>query len=169
MGRQGTRDDDVARPTLDHVRQHVVHILHHDVDIQVRHPVDSPSVGIDQVAADVRTRIGMQDVELAYLLQDSRQQRSAVLRVEQVDDQRDHCVAVLVTEHLQRCLVAVDHHHARACGQHRLGASQSDARRSPGHDGNLAFEFSCHRSLSLLGAVLLAPADRIAPNGGLPT
>ncbi len=68
MGRQGTRDDDVARPTLDHVRQHVVHILHHDVDIQVQHPVDSPSVGIDQVAADVRTRICMQDVELACLL-----------------------------------------------------------------------------------------------------
>src|SRR3981081_1420372 len=71
---------------------------------------------------------------------------------------------------LQPALTAassLDHHHARASGQHRLGASQSDARRSPGHNGNLAFQFSCHRSLSLLGAVLLAPADRIAPNGGV--
>ena len=147
MGRQGTRDDDVARPTLDHVRQHVVDILHHDVDIQVQHPVDGPSVGIDQVAAEVRTRICVQDVELACLLQNSRQQRSAVRWVEQVDDQRDHCVAVLVAERLKRCLVAVDHHHARACGQHRLGTSQSDARRSPGHGGNLAFQFSRHRPL----------------------
>ena len=65
-----------------------MHILHHDVDIQVQHPVDSPGVGIDQVAADIGTRICMQDVELACLLQDSRQQRSAALRVEQVDDQR---------------------------------------------------------------------------------
>src|SRR5271166_6252710 len=94
----------------------------------------------------------MQDVELACLLQDSRQQRIAVLRVEQVDDKRDHCDAVLVAERLQRCLVAVDHHHARACGQHRLGASQSDSRRSPGHDDNLAFQFSCHRSLSCSAA-----------------
>ena len=68
MGRQGTRDDDVARPTLDHVRQHAVHILNHDIDIQVQHLVDSPSVGIDQVAADVRTCICMQDVELTCLL-----------------------------------------------------------------------------------------------------
>src|SRR3954451_541847 len=85
----------------------------------------------------------MQDVELACLLQDSRQQRSAVLRVEQVDDQRDHCVAVLVAERLQRGLVAVDHHHARACRQHRLGASQSDARRSPRHDSNLVLQLHC--------------------------
>jgi hypothetical protein len=72
MGRQGTRNDDVARPTLDHVRQHVVHILHHDVDVQVQHPVYSPCVGIDQVAANIRSRIGVQDVELACLLQNSR-------------------------------------------------------------------------------------------------
>ena len=45
-----------------------MHILHHDVDIQVQHSVDSPSVGIDQVAADVGTRIRMQDVELSRLL-----------------------------------------------------------------------------------------------------
>jgi len=76
----------------------------------------------------------------------STNQRSAVLRVEQVDDQRDHGIAVLVAECLQRCLVAVDHHHARACGQYRLGTSQSDRRRSPGHGGNLAFQFSRHRS-----------------------
>jgi hypothetical protein len=86
MSRQRTRDDDVARPALDHVRKHVVHVLHHDVDIQVQHPVNSPSVGDDQVAADVSARIGVQDIELACLLQDSRLQRSAVLRVEQVDE-----------------------------------------------------------------------------------
>jgi hypothetical protein len=68
MGRQRTRDDDVTHPTLDHVRQHVVHILHHNVDIQVQHPVDIPSVCIDQVAANVRTRIRMQNVDLASLL-----------------------------------------------------------------------------------------------------
>ena len=45
-----------------------MHILHHDVDVQIQHPVDRPSVGIDQVAADIRTGIGMQDVELADLL-----------------------------------------------------------------------------------------------------
>jgi len=149
MGRQGTRDDDVARPTLDHVRQNVVHVFHHDVDIQVQHPVDRHGVGIDQVAADVNARICVEDIELTRLLQDSRQQRSAVLRIEQIDDQRDHCVAVLVTYRLQRRLVAVDHHHTRACGQHRLGARQSDARRGAGHGGDLAFQFSCHGRLSL--------------------
>jgi hypothetical protein len=33
-----------------------MHILHHDVDIQVQHPVDSASVGIDQVAAEALSR-----------------------------------------------------------------------------------------------------------------
>ncbi len=146
MRRERTGDDDVARPALDHVRQHVVHILHHDVDIQVQHPVNGPGVGIDQIAADIRTCVCMQDVELACLLQDFRQQRSAVLLVEQVDDQRDHRVAVLVAECRQRCLVPVDHHDTRACRQHRLGTGQSDARRSPGHSGNLAFQFSRHGS-----------------------
>jgi hypothetical protein len=127
MGRQGTRDDNVARPVLDHVRQHVADVLDHDVDIQVQHPVNSHRIGIDQVAADIRARIRMQDVELARLLQDSWQQRCAVPWVEQVDDQRDHCVAVFLAERLQRCFVAIDHHNARACGQHRLGTSQSDA------------------------------------------
>ena len=40
MGCQRTRDDDVTRPTLNHVRQHVVDILHNNVDVQVQHPVD---------------------------------------------------------------------------------------------------------------------------------
>jgi hypothetical protein len=62
VGRQGTRDNDVTRPALDHVRKHVVDVLHHDVDIQVQHPVHSVRVGIDQVAADVGTRICVQDV-----------------------------------------------------------------------------------------------------------
>ena len=45
-------------------------VLHHDTDVQVYHPVDSPSFGVDQVAADVGTCTCMQDVELACLLQD---------------------------------------------------------------------------------------------------
>jgi hypothetical protein len=53
---------------------------------------------------------------------------------------------VFIAERVQRCLVAVDHHHARACRQHRLATSQSDARCSPGHDGNLAFQFFRHLS-----------------------
>ncbi len=39
-----------------------MHVLHHDVDIQVQHPVDGPSVGVDQVPAEVDARIGMQDI-----------------------------------------------------------------------------------------------------------
>ena len=86
------------------------------------------------------------------LLQDSRHERSAVLGVEEVDDQRRHGVAMLLAERLQRRLVAVDHHHARAERHHRLGAGQSDARRGPGHDGELAFQFPCHSLSSLMGA-----------------
>src|ERR1700704_3663891 len=63
-------------------------------------------------------------------------------------------VAVLVAERLQRCFVAVDHHHARDCGQHRLRASQSDARRSPGYDGNLAFQFSSISDFGIESALL---------------
>jgi len=48
MGSQGTRDNDVAPPTLDHVRQHFVHILHDKAHIQVQHPVDSPCVGVTE-------------------------------------------------------------------------------------------------------------------------
>jgi hypothetical protein len=42
-----------------------------------------------------------------------------------------------IAERHQRCLVAVDHHHARACSQHCLGTGQSDARRSPSHAATL--------------------------------
>jgi hypothetical protein len=62
----------------------------------------------------------MQDVELTCLLEDLRHERSAVLRVEQVDDQRDHGVTVLVAQSFQRGFVAVDHHHARPQRQHGL-------------------------------------------------
>ena len=81
MGSQRTCYDDIACPPVDHVRQHIVNVLYHDVDIQVQHSVNSPSIGIDQVPAHVRTRISMQDVELTRLLQYSRQQRGALPRV----------------------------------------------------------------------------------------
>jgi multidrug resistance efflux pump len=48
--------------------------------------VDRVRVGIDQVAADINTGVGGQDVELAWLLQDLRHQRRAALRVKQIDD-----------------------------------------------------------------------------------
>ena len=54
-------------------------------------------------------------------------------------------VAMLVAQLLQRRLVAVDHHHARAQGQHGLGAGQSDARRRARHDGDLVLQFFRHR------------------------
>ncbi len=73
-------------------------VFHHHVDVKVQHPVDRVSVGIDQVATDINTGIGVQDVELACLLQDLRHQRRAALRVKQIDDQRNHRVAVLFAE-----------------------------------------------------------------------
>ena len=80
------------------MRQHIVDVFHHHVDVKVQHPVDRVRVGIDQVAADINTGIGVQDVELACLLQDLRHQRRAALRVKQIDDQRNHRVAVLFAE-----------------------------------------------------------------------
>ena len=56
VGGERTGHDDVARAARDHVRQHVVHVLHHDVDVEVQHAVDGRRVGIDQVAADVECR-----------------------------------------------------------------------------------------------------------------
>src|ERR1700722_18834485 len=144
MGRQGTCHDNIARAPLDHVRQHVVHVLHHDIDVQIEHPVDSRSIGVDQVAADIRAGVCVQDVELTRLREDSRNQCRAILRVEQVDDQRDHGVAELVSQSLQRRFVAVDHHHLRSQRQHGLRTGQSDARPSPRHDGDLALELSRH-------------------------
>ena len=86
----------------------------------------------------------MQDVEPARLLEDSRHESCAVLGVEQVDDQRDHGLAVLLAEPLQRRFVAVDHDDARAGGQHRFGTCQPNTRRCPGHDRDLAVQFSRH-------------------------
>ena len=77
-----------------------MHVLHHDVDIQVEHPVDRPGVGVDEVAADVEARICMQDIELARHLEDSGQERSAVLRIEQVDGERDDRLAMPGAERL---------------------------------------------------------------------
>ena len=65
VGRQRTRHHDVAPTTLDHMRQDIVDVFHHHVDVKVQHPVDRVRVGIDQVAADINTGIGVQDVELA--------------------------------------------------------------------------------------------------------
>ena len=127
MRRERTRDDDVARAPLHHVRQNVVHVLHHDIDVEVEHPVDGARVGVDEVAADVKPRIGVQDVEPARMLEHARQKRRAVLWVEQVDDQRDDGVAVLLAQSVQRRLVSVDHRDARAKRQHGLGAGQPDA------------------------------------------
>ena len=52
------------------MRQDIVDVFHHHVDVKIQHPVDRVRVGIDQVAADINTGIGVQDVELACLLQD---------------------------------------------------------------------------------------------------
>ena len=78
MGRQRTRDDDVARPLIDHVTQDVVHVLHDDVDVEVEHAIDALVVRIDEIATDVGTCIGMQYVEPAGHFEDSRQQRRAI-------------------------------------------------------------------------------------------
>lgn len=104
----------------------------------------------------------MQDVELARLLQDARQQRRAGFGIQEVDDQRNHCVAMLVAERLQRGLVTVNHHHPRARGQHRLGTRQPDARRGPGHGGNLAFQFSRHAVTILLMVSSIAIPGKLA-------
>src|SRR4029077_2415630 len=61
------------------MRQDIVDVLHHHVDVKVQHPVDRVRVGIDQVAADINTGIGVQDVELACLLQDLRHKTAARL------------------------------------------------------------------------------------------
>jgi hypothetical protein len=45
------------------MRQDIVDVFHHHVDVKVQHPVDRIRVGIDQVAADINTGIGVQDVE----------------------------------------------------------------------------------------------------------
>ena len=45
-----------------------------------------------------KSGIGVQNVELACLLQDLRHQRRAAPRVKQIDDQRNHRVAVLFAE-----------------------------------------------------------------------
>jgi len=161
-GPQGTRDDDVTRPTLDHVRKHVVHILHHDIDIQVQHPVDSRSVGIDQ--SPRRTyRICMQDVELACLLQDSRSSVAQSLGSSRsmtrgITARRACCRAP------SALLVAVDHHHARACANiASVLAIMPDA--APVTTATLPSN-SLPLGVSLLvGRLLLAPADCIAPNG----
>ena len=50
------------------MRQDIVDVFHHHVDVKVQHPVDRVRVGIDQVAADINTGIGVQDIELACLL-----------------------------------------------------------------------------------------------------
>lgn len=82
--------------------------------------------------------------------------------LQEVDDQRDHGVAMLVAERRQRGLVAVDHHHARARAQHGLCTRQPDARRGPGHGSNLAFQFVSHGVTILLMVGSIAMQDELA-------
>ena len=117
------------------MRQHVMDIFHHHVDVQIQHPVDGVRVGIDQVAADIGTGVGVQDVELARFFQNPRQQRRAAFWIEQVELERDRRIAELFTDGRERSLIAVNQHHPRPSRQHRLGAGPSDARRRPG-DGS---------------------------------
>ena len=77
------------------MRQHTVHIFHDDINVQVQHSVDGIRVGIDQVAANIETGVGVQDIKLYCFLQHPWQQRRAGLHIEQIDDQRDHRITVL--------------------------------------------------------------------------
>ena len=86
---QGTGHDNVAHPSSNHVWQDVVNVLHHNVDVEIQHPVNCCRVGVDQIAADVSAGIGMQDVDLPCHRQDARCERRAGLRVEEIHDQRN--------------------------------------------------------------------------------
>jgi hypothetical protein len=63
MPGDGTGHDDVAVAPLDHVRQNVVHVLDDDVDIEIEHPVNHGGVSVDEISADVRAGVRVQNVD----------------------------------------------------------------------------------------------------------
>ncbi len=67
MRGEQARDDDVAGAARDHVRQHVVDILHHTLTLRFSIRSIAAGIGIDEVAADIDAGIGVRDVELAVL------------------------------------------------------------------------------------------------------
>src|SRR6266481_3159169 len=168
MGRQGTRDDDVARPTLDHVSKHVVHILHHDVDIQVQHPVDSPSVGIDQIATDVY--VPAFACRMSSWPAFSRTLGSSV--AQSFGSSRSMTRGITASPCLLQSAFSAASSRSTITTRDPaaniasvLANPMPDA--APVTAATLPSNSLAIGSLSLLGAVLLAPADRIAPKGGV--
>ncbi|MNV53661.1 hypothetical protein D3C71_1458170 [compost metagenome] len=141
MRGQRAGDDDVARAALDHVGQHVVHVLHHHVDVQVEHAVDGVGVGIHQVAAHIQPGVGVEDVELSRNGQRARKQARTLLCVQQIQHQRRRLGADGSASLVQRFFIAVDKYHVRSSVGHGLCTGKPDARCSAGDGGHLAVQF----------------------------
>lgn len=141
MRGQRAGHDDVPRAALDHVGQHVVHVLHHHIDIELQHAVDGVRVGIDEIAAHIQPRVGMKDVQRSCNSQRALQQAGALPGIQQIEHQRRSAFANDRAGLGQRGLVAVDQHHARARIGHGLGAGKAYARGRASDGRHLALEW----------------------------
>jgi hypothetical protein len=136
--------DDVAGLPLDHVRQDRVDGSERRVYVEVQHPVPGVGVAPDDVAPDVRSRVGVEDVQAAGLLQDPRHHAGHARRIEKVDDQGDRLGAEFRANVPQPLLGMVGKHDAGAGGQQGPRAFEADARRGAGDRRNLTRQLVAH-------------------------
>ena len=97
------------------------------VDVEVQHAIPGVGIAGGGVTADIGTGVGMQDVELAGLVDDLRQHGGDALGVQEVDANRERLGADLGAGLGETFLVAVDDGDTGPRLGHGLGACQTDA------------------------------------------
>ena len=138
-----------------------MHVLHHDIDIEIQHSVDGGGIGRPPSRRRHRGRRSRARCRVVPALLENLSARSVA---QSFGSSRSMTSGITASPSLSRSLFSAASSRSTITTrapmrQHGLRTGQSDARRSPGHDGDLALQFSGHVFLSLAGS---APS---APNG----
>ena len=86
----------------------------HGVDIQVQHTIPGVRIAMNHFTPDIRTRVGVENIKAACLLQNLRHHSGHAGGIDQVDDQGDRLRTELRANSRQRFFGAVYEHDAGA-------------------------------------------------------
>ena len=122
------------------------------VDVEIEHSIPRVGIALDNLAADIGARIGVENVELSGLFEDRGRHALDARRIQKVGDDRNSVLAEFRAQRLQLILGHVDQRHARARLEHGARARQADAGRSARDRGHLAGKTISHFNLLVSAA-----------------